>query len=105
MKIAVQLDGQTNPKQEKWIGIKREPIDESEQPNDFKAELADKLKLERNIKVEPPDSGDENAGESVTVTPAGERNEVIMYYSRVPNITVGLNKSVGGNFSWKLIKK
>ena len=26
-------------------------------------------------------------------------------YSRVPNITVGLNKSVGGNFSWKLIKK
>ena len=80
LKIAVQLDGQTNPKQEKWMGIKREPIDESEQPNNFKAELADKLKLERNIKVEPPDSGDENAGESVTVTPAGERNEVIMYY-------------------------
>ena len=26
-------------------------------------------------------------------------------YSRVPNITVDLNKSVGGNFSWKLIKK
>ena len=26
-------------------------------------------------------------------------------YSRVPNITVGLNKSVGANFSWKLIKK
>ena len=26
-------------------------------------------------------------------------------YSRVPNITVGLNKNVGVNFSWKLIKK
>merc|ERR1712051_491743 len=25
------------------------------------------------------------------------------FYSRVPNITVGLNKSVGVNFSWKLI--
>jgi hypothetical protein len=25
-------------------------------------------------------------------------------YSRVPNITVGLNKSVGLNFSWKLFK-
>ena len=49
---------------------------ESEQPNDFKAKLADKLKLEQSIKVEPPDSVDENAGESVTVAPAGERNEV-----------------------------
>ena len=29
----------------------------------------------------------------------------IATYSRVPNITVGLNKSVGANFSWKLIKK
>ena len=29
----------------------------------------------------------------------------ITCYSRVPNITVGLNKSVGANFSWKLIKK
>ena len=57
------------------MGIKREPIDETEQ-NDLKKEVADKFKLERNIKVEPPDSGDENAGESVTVTPAGERNEV-----------------------------
>ena len=76
LKIAVQLDGQSNPsKQEKWMGIKREPIDETEQ-NDLKKEVADKFKLERNIKVEPPDSGDENAGESVTVTPAGERNEV-----------------------------
>ena len=26
-------------------------------------------------------------------------------YSIVPNITVGLNKSVGVNFFWKLIKK
>ena len=26
-------------------------------------------------------------------------------YSRVSNITVGLNKSVGENFSWKLINK
>ena len=26
------------------------------------------------------------------------------FYSRVPNTTVGLNKSVGGKFSWKLIK-
>ena len=24
---------------------------------------------------------------------------------RVPNVTVGPNKSVGANFSWKLIKK
>ena len=43
------------------MGIKREPIDETEQ-NDLKKEVADKFKLERNIKVEPPDSGDENAG-------------------------------------------
>ena len=26
------------------------------------------------------------------------------FYSRVPNTTVGLNKSEGGKFSWKLIK-
>ena len=30
---------------------------------------------------------------------------VVGTFSRVPNITVGLNKSVGVNFSWKLIKK
>ena len=28
-----------------------------------------------------------------------------IYYSRVPNTIVGLNKSVGANFSWKLIRK
>jgi len=29
----------------------------------------------------------------------------LQLYSRVLNIIVGLNKSVGANFSWKLIKK
>ena len=36
---------------------------------------------------------------------SNKRNNKIGRYSRVPNITVGLNKSVGANFSWKLIKK
>ena len=32
--------------------------------------------------------------------------ETLQIHSKTtPNITVGLNKSVGANFSWKLIKK
>ena len=34
----------------------------------------------------------------------GFRGKSTTTYSRVPHITVGLNKSVGTNFSWKLIK-
>ena len=33
-----------------------------------------------------------------------DRIEYDLYYSRVPNITVALKKSEGGNFSWKSMK-
>ena len=36
--------------------------------------------------------------------PLGVSSQKTSRYSRVPNITVGLNKSLGVNFSWKLIK-
>ena len=104
LKIAVQLDGKFNPKEEKWrmIGIKREPI-EAENDNDgtnngattaadLKTENCHDLtsffppKLERNIKLEPPDSGDENlaGNESVSVTPAGEINTYV-YIGYLPS--------------------
>ena len=44
-------------------------------------------------------------GEKNPYAKNSEETRYIKAYSRVPNITVGLNKSVGGNFSWKLIKK
>ena len=90
LKIAVQLDGQFNPKEEKLrIGIKREPIEEN---NDTGSATAADLKtenfpkLERNIKLEPPDSGDENlaGNESVSVTPAGEINTYV-YIGYLPS--------------------
>ena len=44
-------------------------------------------------------------GPKVSISQVMTILEIQAGYSRVPNTTVGLNKSVGANFAWKLIKK